>query len=256
MKKIYVKIIGDPIFRSETNMKINEKTLFKRTLILLAALYFLTFLVYHLLIRMIGGAVCAYAFFYFHEIIEFALPMIAALSLYATYMHRGSGLMLLRALPYSLATVLFRFPYHAFEYAYEGIEIGGVMLFSALNAILSCAVAYLQMIVLYLLIRIVAERMQRKTGEANGVRIITRSAPFDLDSPINAGILAASGAMLVYKLVLEVIDTVNYFISYGASYRISEIAYMTFRYIFLLALALGAHLLVASIKNRVLKTEE
>lgn len=236
-------------------MKINEKTLFKRTLILLAALYFLTFLIYHLFIRMIGGAVSAYAFFYFHEIIEFALPVIAALSLYATYTVGGSGLMLLRALPYALATVLFRFPYHAFEYAYEGIEIGGVMLFSALNALLSALVAYLETVVLCLLIRIVTERVAYKRGYSGREALVAAPA-FNLEIPINLGILSASGAMLVYKLVLEIIDTVTYFINYGSSYRIGEIAYMTFRYLFLLALALGVHFLTASIKNRVLKAEE
>ena len=255
MLKNYVKIITDPYFRSETNMKINEKTLFKRTLILLSALYFLTFLVYHLLIRTIGGAVCAYAFFYFHEIIEFALPVIAALSLFATYTQSGSGRMLLRALPYALATVLFRFPYHAFEYAYEGIEIGGVMLFSALNALLSALVAYLETVVLCLLIRIVTERVAYKRGYSGREALVAAPA-FNLEIPINLGILSASGAMLVYKLVLEIIDTVTYFINYGSSYRIGEIAYMTFRYLFLLALALGVHFTVAVIKNKALRGKE
>jgi len=237
-------------------MKMNEKTLFKRTLIFLAATYFAAFLIYHLLIRMIGGAVCAYAFFYFHEIVEFTLPVIAALSLYATYLERGSSGMLLRALPYALATVLFRFPYHAFEYAYEGIEIGGVMLFSSLNAILSAAVAYLETVVLCLLIRIVTERAKSKRASKSGEPLLVAAPAFDLDVPINLGILSASGAMLIYKLAREVTDTVRYFINYGSSYRIEEIAYMSFRYIFLLALALGVHFVVVVIKNKVLKNEE
>ena len=237
-------------------MKTNENTLFKRTFILIAALYFATFLIYHLLIRMIGGVASAYIFFYFNEIVEFTLPLIAAISLFATYVLRGSGAVLLRAIPYSLATILFRFPYHAFEYAYEGIEIGGVMLFSTLSAIFSAVIAYIQTVVLYLLIRIVVERAGRKNRLPSGAPILTAEKPFDLEAPINRGIIAASGAMLVYKLVLEITDTVTYLINYAGSYRVEEIAYMTFRYIFLLALALGAHFLVASIKNRALRSEE
>ncbi len=235
----------------EKNMKLNEKRLYKKTLITLILLNLLTFAVYHVTTYLIGGNAAAYAFFYFREIVEFALPPITALAIYAAYLNSGRGAALLRAIPYALTTALFKFPYHAFEYAYDGIEFGGVMLFSALNTVLGVIVYYVETAVLYLLISIVTDRSAAK-NKINKEALLSAAKPFDIDAPLNAGILSAVGAMFVYKLVLEIIDTVTYIVNYTASYRIEEIVYMTFRYVFILALALIAQLVIGAIKNRVL----
>jgi hypothetical protein len=239
----------------EKNMKLNEKPLYKKTLIALILINLLTFLVYHVTTYLIGGRVSAYVFFYFREIAEFTLPPLTALAIYAAYLDRGRSAALIRAIPYALTSAVFKFPYHAFEYAYEGIEIDGVMLFSALNAILGVIVYYVETVVLYLLISIVTDKISLKNEVKKDV-ILSAAKPFDLDAPLNAGILSAVGAMFVYKLVLEIIDTVNYIVSYAGSYRIEEIIYMTFRYVFILALAILAQLVIALIKNRVLTPKE
>ena len=74
-----------------------------------------------------------------------------------------------------------------------------------------------------------------------------------LKSPVVWLAVVSQIALIVAIFNPEITDTVKYFINYGDSYRLSEIAYITFRYLFLLLLALGAHFLVASIKNKVLK---
>ena len=178
----------------------------------------------------------SYVFFYFKEIVDFILPLIAAVALFVAYEAKGSSLLLLRAIPYSLTTVLFKFPYHAFDYAYQGIEISGVMLFSALNTLLGTAVIYIRITVLCLLIRLVAERLKKSKAQQYSAALFAVTNPTDLDAPINMGIAASAAATFIYGLVFEIIDTVKYLISYSGSYQISEIAYMTFRYFFLLIL--------------------
>lgn len=237
-------------------MNINERSIFKKTVILLAVLNLAAFFIYHLTTYTVGGTVAAFIFYYFHEAVEFCLPLIAALSLYATYLKRGNGAALLRALPYSLTFLLFLFPYNAFTYAYEGIEIGGVMLFASLSALFSTVVIYIETVVLFLLISLVSARLSIKRGRGDGIGALDIAGPFDLDSPINCGILSAAGAMFIYKLVYEVIDTVNYLIDYSGTYLIGEIIYMVFRYIFLLILALGAHALLVLIKNKAQRCKE
>ena len=163
--------------------------------------------------------------------------------------------MLKAAIPYSLTTILFKFPYHAFEYAYEGIEIGGVLLFSALNALLAVIVFYIEAIALFFLLSLVADKTAKRC-ETGKSEIFKSAKPFDLDAPLNTGILAVAGAMFVYKLISELIDTVKYFITYIDSYRASEIAYITFRYVYLLLLAITAHLVISTVKNRILTPKE
>jgi hypothetical protein len=246
----------DKASEKERFMNINEKSIYKSTLIMLAVVNFLLFLVYHLTIRTIGGTACAFIFFYTNEVVEFTLPLISAAALYCTYKSLGVAAVLIKALPYSLATVLFKFPYHAFEYAYEGIEIGGVMLFSALNALLNVIVYYIEITVLFLLINIVSNRVVKKNQLPKSKPIFVIAKPFDLDLPINLGLLAASVAMLIYKLVFEIIDTVEFVINYIDSYRIGEIAYMTFRYIFLIILMISAYCFTALYKNHLISKNE
>ena len=242
-----------PYLKRSYYMIFSEKRIFKTSLLLLAAVNLVTFAVYHLTTVIIGGTACAYIFFYFNETVDFILPLVAAAALFAGYEARGSAHALLRAVPYSLTAVLFKFPYHAFDYAYQGIEIDGVLLFSALNTILGVAVAYIQITVLYLLIRLVAERSRKSEAQPYSAPLFVITKPLGLDAPINKGILASAAATFIYKLVFEIIDTVKFLINYRLSYQLSEIAYMTFRYFFLLSLAFGAYILTVLVKNGLLK---
>ena len=230
-----------------------EKEVFKKTAILLCAAWLLTFIVYHLMTYTVKGTFGAYFFFYWKEIFEFSLPVLAALSLYFTFVAFGRSRALLRALVYSLAYLLFIFPYYAFVYAYEGYEITGVLVYASINAFFDIIVMYIELIVLYLLISIVTGRAAMKRGIENERLVLKSASPLSLDAPLNLGIIAASSAMFIYKLTLEIIDTVSFFVSVGGSYVPSEIIYIAFRYIFILALLFAAYFIASFIKNRELE---
>ena len=65
----------------------------------------------------------------------------------------------------------------------------------------------------------------------------------ELNSPLTLGILLFPLIVFLFELVSEIITTVTFFISYGASFRIEEIIFLTFSYLFIiLKLVISAYL--------------
>ena len=234
-------------------MKINEKRIFKISLISLAALNLLAFIVYHLTMITFPGSVSAYIFFYFSEIVDFIMPLFIATMLYAAYTVKGQAHALIRAIPYSLTTLLCKFPSYAYDYAYQKIEIDGVMFYSALYSLFDLLVTYLEVTVLFLLIMVVVKIYKNKKEISDTAEIFVCTKPLDLEAPINLGIMASCVAMFIYKLVKEIIDNVTFFKRYIDTYSVEDIVYISFRYIYLLALLILSYIAITLIKNKLLK---
>ena len=233
-------------------MNETEKSFFKKCAIYILLAELACFLAFYIAAFTIPHEVTAYAYYYIVEVVDFALPIFAAFAIYTVYLRDGIKWALIRTILPALATLAYVFPYHAFAYAYEQMVITDVLIYSSIQAAFAFAIAYLKMIALAFVI-VFASRMVSKGHKP--AKISSRPV-FDLSAPLNLGIFAATAALFVYKLALEIYDTVVYITEYIGTYVTSEIIYMVFRYMFLLLLLLGVHFAVCKTKNRLAESVE
>jgi len=82
---------------------------------------------------------------------------------------------------------------------------------------------------------------------------IADDKPFDFTSPIAVAFFGAAGVRFVYNFVIEVINTVDFFINYIHSFKFEEIIYMVISYVFILVTLLLTHLIAFKFKDLLLK---
>ncbi|MBO7304375.1 MAG: hypothetical protein J6V09_04065 [Clostridia bacterium] len=221
-------------------MKINEGRAAMRFALIALSVNLFSFLFYYLSTYVTDSTVLAYASLYFSEIASLLLPIACAAALTVTYVERGVNFSFLRALIYALTFIPYAFPYYAFENAYLGYTIDEVLLFSLLQTLLSLVIAYLKIAVLLLVMifatRFFAKRQKRRGGELEAT--IPANRAFDLSIPESAGVMVASFISFIATLIPEIINTVDFILDYAGTYRAGEIAYIGFRYVFILAMLL------------------
>jgi hypothetical protein len=199
----------------------------------------------------IGGNLLFYISYYFSEICQHAIPLVSAGILCSVYAKRGYKACFIKAIPYSLIWLIYFIPYYAFLYAYAGFEIGAVLLFTALRALL-CAIIYYAINAILLLIIIF---VSKKIASRNGIREykfddrLSGFEPFNLSLPLSCGFFAAALPLFIYRMVLEIIDIVNFVLDYSGIYTPAEIFYIAFRCIYILALLFGSHWLGCTAKK-------
>lgn len=225
-------------------METKKKKTLLITLCILSAANILCFALYYLSAFITSNAAIQYTYFYFAEIAATVLPMVTAAAMLIAYAKRGINKAILYALPCVLTRILYLFPYCAFEYAYEGYEITSTLLFALLETFLTLIAIYIESTVLFLLMIFVTKIIAKAKGfeRYNFKEALSEKEFFDFEKPLTAGIFSAACAVFVYNLALEIYDTVNFLISYSGTYRTSEIFYILFRYVFILAMLLISHL--------------
>ena len=223
-------------------MSISENKLVKKTAVFLAFINVLAFFVYYTALYVFRNQVTLYVFYYFNEIVSSLLPILAATSLFITHVKHGVNKSLLHALAYSLTWILNLFPYYAFEYAYQRLDIEAVLTFTTIHTLFMVFVVYIEITVLFLLMIFVTKKIaKRRYGSFDKNIILEKSSPWDFGNPVTAGIFSSSAAMFVYNLVNEIIDTVSYIRDVDGFYETGEIIYIVFRYFFLLAMLFVSH---------------
>ena len=230
-----------------------EKSFYKKTAIYFSIAEILCFLAFYIAAFTLPHEITAYAYYYVVEIVDFVVPVFAAFVLYLVYERVGAVGALLRSIPLALTTVIYVFPYHAFAYAYEKMLFTDVLIYSSLQAAITLLFDFARILILTFAIILtvkLASRRKRKTDALDG------SAPFDFSSPSCLGIFVATALLFIYKLVFEIYDTVVYITEYRGTYLMNEVIYMSFRYLFILALLLGTHYAVCKIKTRLKETIE
>ena len=157
----------------------------------------------------------------------------------------------MHALYFSLTWILNLFPYYAYEYAYQRLEIGAVLTFAAIHTFFMIIVTYIEITVLFLLMIFVSEKIAKRKGCSFDKSVILKeNSPTDFANPVTMGIFSASAAMFVYNLVSEIVDTVTYLRDVDGFYETGEIIYIVFRYFFILILLLASHFISIFAKNK------
>lgn len=232
-------------------MSNSDNTSVKKVSVFLAFINVLAFLVYYTAFYVFKNQVTLYVFYYFNELVSSLLPVLAATGLLTSYVKYGVNKPLLHALYFSLTWILNLFPYYAYEYAYQRLEIGAVLTFAVIHTFFMIIVTYIEITVLFLLMIFVSEKIaKRRNGDFDKAIILKKNIPTDFGDPVTVGIFSASAAMFVYNLVSEIVDTVSYILDVDGFYDTGEIIYIVFRYLFLLLLFLASHFISIFAKNK------
>ena len=230
-----------------------QNNILKKTVIFLSLINVLAFLVYYTAFYVFRNQVTLYVFYYFTEFANSVLPILAATALLTSYVKYGVNKSLLHALCFSLTWILNLFPYYAYEYAYQRLEIGAVLTFAAIHTFFMIIVTYIEITVLFLLMIFVSEKNAKRKGCSFDKSVILKeNSPTDFGNPVTMGIFSASAAMFVYNLVNEIIDTVSYIRDVDGFYETGEIIYIVFRYFFLLAMLFVSHFAANYAKKKLL----
>lgn len=233
-------------------MGIKKKNAFLILIGILSITNIICFVLYYVSSFLNSSAVLIYAYVYFSEIAMIFLPQISAAFTLTVYAKKGINKALLYAIFCSLCEVFYIFPHRAFEFAYEGYEITSTLILSLFETVLTVTVACIEIIVLLLLIIFVTKIIAKYKGILNFDfnAALSEKEPFNFDKPLTAGIFSAACAVFVYSLVIEIIDTVSFLVNYSGTYRIGEILYILFRYVFILGLLIISHIITHYLKHR------
>ncbi len=238
-------------------MSISENKPVKKTVLFLALINLLTFLVYYTVFYVFKNQATLYIFYYFTELTASLLPVFAATALFTSHVKYGVNKSLLHALFFSLSWILNLFPYYAYEYAYQRLNIDAVLAFAALHTFFMIIVIYIEITVLFFLMIFVTEKIAKKKYGSFDKNIILKKTQFsDFGNPVTVGIFSASAAMFVYNIICEIIDTVSFLNDVQGYYETNEIIYIVFRYFFILALLFASHFISNFAKNKLTKSSE
>lgn len=185
------------------------------------------------------GTVLLYISAYVAETVKILMPVTASVAMLTAYCRRGVRSALFRALPLCAGILFYGIPYAALSAASASYGTAEALLYAAIYGAVAFLTVYASSAALFLLSLSVSGAVAKRRG-IDGIKSSydTLMPSFDLAEPLSAGIFASAFAVFLYKLISEIIDTVEFIKEYGETYTVGEIGYMTFRYIFLLAMLL------------------
>lgn len=243
-------------------MKYDLKRITKRAFVIYAIVNVLTYLFAHVAYLFANdtlGEIFEYTSYYISKTVEFlAPPVIAAVAL-CVFISHGRGAIFKFSLAVASARVFYAIPYYyiifIYNYGYDSIESitlsiaasALVVLFTFLGTLASLGIYYL-----------VLKRSSKKDGsEPKDIlpSLVTRSTAWDFLSPINLPFLTFALSRFAFSFVMELIDTVTFFIEYRSDYIAKEIITILANYTLLFVLLVVSYLLATAVKNAVLVEE-
>ncbi len=229
-------------------MKIKKQQAALITASALALVYLISFLLYYLSSYVFISVTLSFIYTYFTEITAALTPPIAAMLMFLFYSEKGISAALIFGAVYSSLSIIYRFPLSMFGYAYDGYEISEVILISLTDTIIRLvfrfALYMLMFAVVLFSVRIFSSKKSNSISDA-----MKSTEPFELSAPLAKGVFFCGAIIFIYKLIIEIIDTVKFLINYSESFTAGEILFIAFRYIFLLALLLITQVSVFIIKS-------
>ena len=195
----------------------------------------------------------AYSYFvmYFTELEDWITATVAAVFFVVTYTKGGKKVALRSAIPLTLAKLFYTIPYYyllGISYKFDSIE--SIML-SLIASIFHLLVFYLHSVLLFFVAKYVFTRREKVAPFR-----LSEGSVFDLDHSATLSIFAISFAEFVIRLLMEIRQAVSYFIEYVGDYLVSDILYMVFRFIFILAMIFVSHFVCFKVKNLIFNSQK
>ena len=213
------------------------------------------------------------------KLIEFSLPPIAAVLLYVGGSCDGWKCAIARAATLAATRAVYLIPYYYLYHIanlYDSYESIGL---SLLVSIFGTALLFGQIILLYEMLRIAARKVIKRTliddlppmyknempkdikdmldrkAEESLREIPEKPGVFDFSAPVTVGIFAAVFTQFIISLIFELINTIDYLITFAGYYRLDEIIYITASFLYILVELLAVHILCYALKNKLCKKQ-
>lgn len=228
----------------------SNKALFKELVGMLWLVNVISFLIYYLTTYVIEGAVAAYFFYFYTEIVRIIIPIASAVAVLVTFAASSVPKCLLLTLYCTLPWLIYLLPYNAYKYAYGGLVIEDVIYYALIETAFVLFMLYLLTLFLTLIMATAAYFFMRtKKMPFKRSAILSGSDPLDFSTPSAIGIFAGCIPLFLYNLIKEIVYTVD-FIGYADGvYETGEIIYMVIKYVFILGMLLLSYFTAHKLKK-------
>lgn len=237
-------------------MKYDLKKITSRAFLIYGAINVFTYLFAHvayLFANDVIGELFEYVSYYLSKTVEFiAPPVIAAVAL-TVLIGYGKGALVKFTLTVASARLFYSLPYYyiifIYNYGYDSIEsISLSLLASALVILLTFGGALISLGIYSL----VLNKQCKKCGAAKEealTAIITKSTVTDFLCAVNIPILTFALTRFAFSFVMELIDTITFFVEYRSDYLPKEIITILVNFTLLFVLLVVSYLIAANVKN-------
>lgn len=238
----------------ELKMKQKNKRLVLWAFLIYAGANLLAYLISHFapyIKNDILGGTAEYFVLYSITALDFLATTIIATLLFVIYTYKGIAKTVSAALIMSSARVFYVLPYLYMQlfYSYGTFDALMLSLFGALRTVLLTAIgAFISLCIGLFVLRIV---LKKKHTELVPMLpdLVKKKSGTDFLQPENLPILVFALLRFAFEIVMEIIYTVSFFITYGSDYSAVEIVTMLVNYVLLFALLIASYLLSCRIKN-------
>ena len=234
-------------------MKHGIKTMTKRVFLAYAGVNVFTYLFAHVAYLFANdsiGEVFEYVSYYLSKCVEFLAPPILATLAMAVLVGYGRAAMIRFTLTVASARVCYSLPYYyiifIYNYGYDSIESISISLVATVLVILLTLLGTLASLAILCLV--LKKRHSGTVTEAM-TELLQRGTVTDFLAPVNLSVLTFALTRFSFSLVMELIDTVSFFIEYRSDYIAKEIITILANFTLLFVLLTVAYLIAANIKN-------
>jgi hypothetical protein len=210
-------------------MSFKEKGYFAKAALLLAAGYFLTFIVYYLANYVIAADGFSYFYLFFRKITYLLLPALSAVAVLCAAPFKDRASLFLASTSLALARITFSIPNFYLLLVAEHYSSIEALALGSLLAILESLITYVIIILIYALMQLII-RLANKNG-ADLKALVIKTTKLDFGDPIAAAIATVSAACFIYYFIAEIIQTVGFFTDYSSTMNAEEIIYTVASYI-------------------------
>ena len=224
------------------------RKLFGRYFLRFSGVNLLNFLLFYISTYIIMNDYVEYARYFIGEAIDFALPVVAAATVSAAMAKYGFRALWL--VPFiSLGKAVYAYPYYYLYFIDGGLLTDEALLVAIPSALAVVIIDCLAVCLLSFIIYMVTELTAKRHGRSFGESISTSFSPFDFSNEFTVGVFVCGGLVFTVNLVLEIVDTVKYILTYTGTYQIGEIAYIAVSFIMLLLELLLAQLVAVKLRK-------
>lgn len=237
-------------------MKYDLKKITSRAFAIYSAVNVFTYLFAHvayLFANDVIGELFEYVSYYLSKTVEFlAPPVIAAVGL-VLLVGYGKGALIKFSLTVASARLFYSLPYYyiifIYNHGYDSIESLSLSLLATALVILLTFGGTLASLGIYSIVL-------KKQCKNNGTRIeellpalLTKSTVTDFLATVNIPFLTFALTRFAFSFVMELIDTVAFFIEYRSDYLAKEIITILVNFTLLFVLLAVSYLIAANVKN-------
>lgn len=244
-------------------MKYDIRKMTSRTFLVYACVNVFTYLFAHvayLFANDVIGEAFEYASYYLSKTVEFLAPPILATLALCVLLSYGRSALVKFALTVASARLFYSLPYYyiifIYNHGYDSIEaIALSLLATALVILLTVLGIFASLGIYYLVLGRSCKKNGKTIDDATG-DILTRSIVSDFVCHKNVPVLVFALARFTFSFVMELIDTVTFFIEYRSDYIAKEIITILANFTLLFALLVASYLIAANIKNALVDNKE